>query len=37
MEALAPPELRDRIAPTVAEPTGRYGNLLTGGGDRGYA
>jgi predicted DNA-binding transcriptional regulator YafY len=32
IEVLSPPELRDRIAHTVAELTERYGNLLTGGG-----
>lgn len=33
IEVLSPPELRDRIAHTVAELTERYGNLLTGSGD----
>ncbi|WP_329552004.1 helix-turn-helix transcriptional regulator [Streptomyces sp. NBC_00696] len=33
VEVLAPPELRDRIARTVAQLAERYGNLLTDGGD----
>lgn len=33
VEVLAPPELRDRIARTVAQLAERYGNLLTNGGD----
>ncbi len=33
IEVLAPPELRDRIARTVAQLAERYGNLLTDGGD----
>ena len=33
IEVLSPPELRDRIAHTVAELTKRYGNLLTGSGN----
>ncbi|WP_406452295.1 YafY family transcriptional regulator [Streptomyces sp. NBC_01622] len=33
IEVLSPPELRDRIARTVAELAERYGNLLTGSGD----
>ncbi|MFJ3417512.1 helix-turn-helix transcriptional regulator [Streptomyces sp. NPDC086082] len=33
IEVLAPPELRDRIARTVAQLAARYGNLLTNGGD----
>ncbi|MGR3868620.1 helix-turn-helix transcriptional regulator [Streptomyces graminifolii] len=33
IEVLAPPELRDRIARTVAQLTERYGNLLTDSGD----
>ncbi|WP_420310115.1 helix-turn-helix transcriptional regulator [Streptomyces sp. YS-B37] len=33
IEVLAPPELRDRIARTVAQLAERYGNVLTDGGD----
>jgi predicted DNA-binding transcriptional regulator YafY len=33
IEVLSPPELRDRIARTVAELAETYGNLLTGSGD----
>ncbi|WOX13726.1 YafY family protein [Streptomyces sp. N50] len=33
IEVLAPPELRDRIARTVAQLAERYGNLLTDSGD----
>lgn len=33
IEVLSPPELRDRIAHTVAQLAERYGNLLTGSGN----
>ncbi|MEY9995710.1 putative DNA-binding transcriptional regulator YafY [Streptomyces sp. V4I8] len=33
VEVLEPPELRERIARTVAELAERYGNLRTHGGD----
>lgn len=33
IEVLAPPELRDRIAHTVAQLAERYGNLPTGSGN----
>jgi predicted DNA-binding transcriptional regulator YafY len=33
IEVLSPPELRDRIAHTVAQLAERYGNLLTDSGN----